>query len=280
MLVPNRHGGSADYRYGFQNQEKDNEIKGEGNSLNYTFRMHDSRVGRFFAVDPLTKKYPHNSPYTFSENRVIDGLELEGLEFYSVHIIETPDGKRKVAGIVNYTNVKREGLINTSTKNGFGPQGDVGVNYTIIKVDEKGKVLDRSGFNVKNMYGVYNGPDNPKKYWEKPDRDGNYPDDYSLPPIDEADENGFIHDQDYDSQHLQGLSGVLDKNSSAANEAYRKRAATIVEKQKKGEKDSQTGKPVTKKTAEAAHKYAEEGIKSFRAAEQIKEIKIEKPQGP
>jgi hypothetical protein len=44
--------------------------------------MHDPRVGRFFAVDPLTKKYPHNSPYAFSENRVIDGTELEGAEFY------------------------------------------------------------------------------------------------------------------------------------------------------------------------------------------------------
>ncbi len=60
----------------------DNELKGEGNSLNYTFRMHDPRVGRFFAVDPLTKSYPWNSPYAFSENRVIDGIDLEGKEFY------------------------------------------------------------------------------------------------------------------------------------------------------------------------------------------------------
>ncbi|MBP7859867.1 LysM peptidoglycan-binding domain-containing protein, partial [Patescibacteria group bacterium] len=80
-LIPNRYGSSSSYRYGFQGQEKDDEIKGEGNSLNYTFRMHDPRVGRFFAVDPLTSKYPHNSPYAFSENRVIDGSELEGLEW-------------------------------------------------------------------------------------------------------------------------------------------------------------------------------------------------------
>jgi RHS repeat-associated protein len=84
MLVPNRHESLEDYRYGFQGQEKDDEIKGEGNSLNYTFRMHDPRVGRFFAVDPLEKKYPHNSPYAFSENRVIDGVELEGLEFENI----------------------------------------------------------------------------------------------------------------------------------------------------------------------------------------------------
>jgi RHS repeat-associated protein len=80
MLVPNRHKAGDDYRYGFQGQEMDNELKGEGNSLNYTFRMHDSRIGRFFAVDPLSSKYPFYSPYQFSGNRVIDMVELEGLE--------------------------------------------------------------------------------------------------------------------------------------------------------------------------------------------------------
>lgn len=59
----------------------DNEVKGEGNSVNYKFRMHDPRVGRFFAVDPIGGKYPWNSPYAFSENRVMDGIELEGKEF-------------------------------------------------------------------------------------------------------------------------------------------------------------------------------------------------------
>jgi hypothetical protein len=58
----------------------DNEIKGEGNSLNYEFRMHDPRIGRFFSVDPLFKDFPWNSPYAFSENRVLDRNELEGLE--------------------------------------------------------------------------------------------------------------------------------------------------------------------------------------------------------
>jgi RHS repeat-associated protein len=85
MLVPNRHGSSNSYRYGFQGQEKDDEIKGEGNSLNYTFRMHDPRVGRFFAVDPLFKDYPYNSPYAFSENRVMDAVELEGREAFYIH---------------------------------------------------------------------------------------------------------------------------------------------------------------------------------------------------
>lgn len=61
----------------------DNDLKGEGNSLNYTFRMHDPRVGRSFAVDPLSTSYPHNSPCAFSEKRVIDGIDLEGMEWKS-----------------------------------------------------------------------------------------------------------------------------------------------------------------------------------------------------
>jgi RHS repeat-associated protein len=80
MLLPNRHGSADSYRYGFQGQEKDDEIKGEGNSINYKYRMHDPRIGRFFAVDPLAGKFPHNSPYAFSENKTISHVELEGLE--------------------------------------------------------------------------------------------------------------------------------------------------------------------------------------------------------
>ena len=42
--------------------------------------MHDPRVGRFFAVDPLAAKYPYYTPYSFSGNTVINSIELEGLE--------------------------------------------------------------------------------------------------------------------------------------------------------------------------------------------------------
>jgi RHS repeat-associated protein len=45
------------YRYSFQGQEHDDEVKGEGNSVNYNYRMHDPRLGRFFAVDQLEGIY-------------------------------------------------------------------------------------------------------------------------------------------------------------------------------------------------------------------------------
>jgi len=76
------------YSYGFQGQERDDEVKGAGNSVNFKYRMHDPRLGRFFAVDPLHRKYPYNSPYAFSENTVINAVELEGLEKEFIYDIQ------------------------------------------------------------------------------------------------------------------------------------------------------------------------------------------------
>lgn len=79
-MTSNTYVEKPSYRFGFQGQERDDEVKGQGNSINYKYRMHDPRLGRFLSLDPLFKTYPHNSPYAFSENRVIDMIELEGAE--------------------------------------------------------------------------------------------------------------------------------------------------------------------------------------------------------
>lgn len=81
VVLEDRAFGSSAYRYTFQNQEHDDELKGEGNSVNFTYRMHDPRLGRFLSEDKLSHYFPWNSTYAFAENRVIDGIELEGGEF-------------------------------------------------------------------------------------------------------------------------------------------------------------------------------------------------------
>lgn len=83
MQMPGRSFSPDKYRFGFQGQEMDNEISGStGSHLAFKYRIHDARIGRFFSIDPLSAKYPYNSPYAFSENRVVDGIEFEGLEFW------------------------------------------------------------------------------------------------------------------------------------------------------------------------------------------------------
>jgi hypothetical protein len=69
------------YRRSVQGQEHHDEILGEGNYINYKYRGYDPRIGRLdWSIDPLVAKYPFYSPYAFSGNRVIDAVELEGLQ--------------------------------------------------------------------------------------------------------------------------------------------------------------------------------------------------------
>jgi len=63
------------YNYKFQEQELQ-----ETGFYAFKWRNYMPDVGRFFNVDPLAESFPYNSTYAFSENRVIDGIELEGLE--------------------------------------------------------------------------------------------------------------------------------------------------------------------------------------------------------
>ncbi len=81
--MPNRHGNDNQYRYGYQGSEKDDEIKGNGNSYTTEFRMLDPRLGRWLSIDPLASSFPGQSPYcTFDNNPIMfndpSGLAAEG----------------------------------------------------------------------------------------------------------------------------------------------------------------------------------------------------------
>lgn len=78
-------------RWRFQGQEYIDDLNLGWES--FKWRNHQPDIGRFFNIDPLADKYVHNSPYAFSENRVIDGRELEGLEWVS-----TKDGDGRTTG--------------------------------------------------------------------------------------------------------------------------------------------------------------------------------------
>ena len=159
MLVPNRHGSSNSYRYGFQGQEKDDELKGEGNSLNYTFRMHDPRVGRFFATDPLEKDYPWYTPYQFSGNKVISAIELEGLEEVELNPTgEDPIRAYKVQKGDNLTKIaQKTGVkLNTLIENNTFPQGinNIDVGQTLFLEDVSHIVPNGEGgwINKNKLY--------------------------------------------------------------------------------------------------------------------------------
>jgi RHS repeat-associated protein len=72
----------SEYKYKFQGQERQDELGLNWDS--FKWRNYDYAIGRFMSIDPLAQQYAYNSPYAFSENRVVDARELEGLEKYIV----------------------------------------------------------------------------------------------------------------------------------------------------------------------------------------------------
>ncbi len=62
----------------FQGQRFDDELG--LNWVQFKWRNHDPQIGRFIEIDPLSEKYEYNSTYAFSENKVTNHVELEGLE--------------------------------------------------------------------------------------------------------------------------------------------------------------------------------------------------------
>ncbi len=132
------------YRYGFQNQERDDEIKGAGNSVNYTYRMHDTRLGRFFAVDPLASSFPWNSSYAFSENRLLDAIELEGLE--AVLIGKRMSG-RKIIDLINEDEVLSECIDNIKSSMGC---------HDVLIINETSAIGNKRGYTKLMREGVIN----------------------------------------------------------------------------------------------------------------------------
>lgn len=78
-LLPGRNYSSDSYRFGFNGQEKDDEVFGStGTSYDFGERMLDSRLGRWLSMDPKAEKYPHSSPYASMGNNPLIFIDEKG----------------------------------------------------------------------------------------------------------------------------------------------------------------------------------------------------------
>ena len=71
----------------FQGQKFDDDLG--INYYSFKWRNHDPQIGRFIEIDPLAEDYEYNSTYAFSENKVTNHVELEGLEAVSAGSVQS-----------------------------------------------------------------------------------------------------------------------------------------------------------------------------------------------
>ncbi|WP_207513814.1 EndoU domain-containing protein [Longitalea luteola] len=151
MLQPGRSYNAGGYRFGFNGQEMNNDVKGLGSSYSSQFWEYDSRLGRRWNIDPIYKNSPYEvfggNPIAFSDPSGADTININrtttvrrfasrggGLDGVSVK--KVPDQVTRTADI---------GIIQASGDDVFR------INDKYVIIDENGQVTTTSTTTTLNL---------------------------------------------------------------------------------------------------------------------------------
>jgi RHS repeat-associated protein len=126
-------------KYNFIGKELQTKEFSDGTGLEWydlAFRIHDPQVGRFLQIDPLSDKYVYNTPYAYAENKVINGIDLEGLEWFGLPLIGNSTSFFRGPIIENI--VKPLAEISEKTVEGGGKAGETG--NKVPKIEDHHKI--------------------------------------------------------------------------------------------------------------------------------------------
>jgi RHS repeat-associated protein len=264
------------YRYGFNGKEMDTETE----TQDYGMRIYNPGLGRFLSVDPITRKYPFLTPYQFSSNRPIDGIDMDGLEYITVNVL-IKDGKATFLNSIDHTATMTDAEVEEIHKmpaaefykehsKSYGKEGQ-GILYNYFTSNEKGE-LSKVGDYMENKeslktYGIYAGGgcmtkcggNDDKNPFVKPSKDY----DFTQTPLDEYDAIAQKHDvtqskiPDFKGHWKDARTLESDATFVKETEEYLKRAT------QDGYVDKYTGR----KPSEEAIKNAKQGLLYFNLVE-------------
>jgi RHS repeat-associated protein len=257
---------SGKYRYGFNGKEKDDNGEWGNTAYDYGFRIYSPNISKFLSVDPLTKSYPELTPYQFASNRPVDGIDLDGLEYYSVHlqVITTNSGRShlKTIRIEDHTKMTEDQFIRIHENSrkvdfdrfsvSFGKKGP-GVEYVFH--NNQGVIDQRFRADDISRYGIWYGKGSATDVRFK--NLGNVRIGDMINPIDEVDFIAKLHDleqsdKDFKS-HKESRWLESDINFVARLELYIDRASD------KNFRDEFTGR----KASKVALNRAKNAVKYF-----------------
>ena len=129
------------YRFGFQNQEKDNEVKGEGNSYTAEFWQYSPRNGMRWNIDPVVK--PFESSYASFGNNPIWRVDPNGDDWYK-RIVTDTDGNQSQ---------EHKWFEGEGDQEGWNHIG----NYYISKSEDGKEMISHDGPTDEIHYALNNG---------------------------------------------------------------------------------------------------------------------------
>ena len=97
------------YRYGFNGMEKDDEIKGDGNSYDFGARMLDPRLGRWLSIDSKFKSFPEWTPYKFALDDPLNWIDVDGNEEFPTYADYKAWAKKNKTPVLSHKEMHTQG---------------------------------------------------------------------------------------------------------------------------------------------------------------------------
>jgi RHS repeat-associated protein len=154
--------------------EKDDEVKGNGNHLDFGARAYDSRLGRFMSMDAHANSYPSLTQYNFVSNKPITHVDPDGNDnVIYLLVLQSADEKLTLSDkedIVNQTNAMYKKL-GVSTRvvlfnetESFSPKFiDDNDSYVLLgSPSERKRMMSKQGFQKGDIDWV-GSVDNPER---------------------------------------------------------------------------------------------------------------------
>jgi len=137
---------SGAYRFGFNGQEKDDEINVDGGSYDFGARILDTRLCRWLSVDPLFHKFSMLTTFCLNGNNPLIFIDKDGREIYPSNTFNNSPVKPVIDKFIAD---KNNPLTKKYLSQFYGSSRDLNLGYSAL-LNENAKFNKKGEFEITN----------------------------------------------------------------------------------------------------------------------------------
>jgi len=120
----------------------------------YGFRWYDAQTAKFVQVDPLADEYSYKSTYDYAENRPINGIDLDGLEYLNSNEARIIlNGGNVLVNLKNMNNSTQRAWKDRDNA-GRWPSGNIGYPKNVGRLDMRFSSKSPDALSFDNTMGA------------------------------------------------------------------------------------------------------------------------------